>query len=103
MPDKDPANMSVEEILAACRADDGLESALSDGAAEPEAAAQPPAAEADSASTEPVSAPPASSKPPGEMSVAEMLAAARAEKTGAGDEVSASKLRAAVMRVTRGV
>ena len=86
MPDKDPANMSVEEILAACRADDGLESALSDGAAEPEAAAQPlPAAEADSASTEPVSAPPASSKPPGEMSVAEMLAAARAEKTGAGD------------------
>ena len=85
MPDKDPANMSVEEILAAGRADDGLESALSDVPAEPAAAEPPPpVAESDSAPAEPVSAPPASSKPPGEMSVAEMLAAARAEKTGAG-------------------
>ena len=80
MADKD--NMSVDEILAACRNLDG------DGSS---AAAEAPAAEAvaaDSSSPpepapQPAEAPASSEKKPGEMSVAEIMAAARAEKAGA--------------------
>ena len=68
-------NLSVEEILAACRKADGggddsgssTSAADSGPSVEPEALATPPAA---------------AQKPPGKMSPAEVLAAARAEKGG---------------------
>ena len=85
MADKD--NMSVDEILAACRNMDGDGSSA---AAEP-AAAEPssPPASAPESTEAPAAAP--SGKKPGEMSVADMLAAARAEKTGAGEKPAEAK------------
>jgi cytochrome b6-f complex iron-sulfur subunit len=89
----DPKQMSVEEILAACRkADSG-----GDGDA-PAAAESTPVAEesaAPAASPErPASAAPPSGKSPNEMSVAEMLAAARAEKSGGGATPAPAKSEA---------
>ena len=70
--------LSVEEILAACRAADG------DGAAAPPPAAEESPPEPAPAAEKPAApAAPAAGKKPGEMSVAEMLAAARAEKSDA--------------------
>ena len=80
----DPKKMSVEEILAACRAADGGGSA--GGSAEPsEAPAEPAQQQSAPASTSSASSGSSSSAPkkkPKEMSVEEMLAAARAEKSG---------------------
>ncbi len=86
----DPKKMSVADILAACRNRDG------EGSAEPAVnEAQPPPTAAESvrpASTKPTpAAKPASGKKPGEMSVAEMLAAARAEKSGGAQPAAAPK------------
>ena len=70
-------NMSMEEILAACRSVDG------DGPAEPPATPATPTSEdstAGSSDTTP-STPAAPAKKAGEMSVEEMLAAARAGKS----------------------
>ncbi len=77
--------MSVEDILKACRADDG------DGASAsvPESTtSDSPAAEESSASSAPTPEP-ASDKPPGEMSVADMLAAARNADSGSSSESAA--------------
>lgn len=82
----DPKKMSVEEILAACRRMDG-----GGGEADDESSSQPPPAEVSSeppelAEESPPSdkspGPPTSGKKAGEMSVEEMIAAARAEKSG---------------------
>ena len=70
-------NLSVEEILAACRAVDG------DGADSAAAAAPPPEPAVEPAEETAAAAPPEAAAPPapaGKMSVEEMLAAARAEK-----------------------
>lgn len=79
----DPKKMSVAEILAAARKKD------SQGAAAP--ASEPPApasAESTPEAESPAKAAPAAEKPQprpaGKMSVADMLAAARAEKAGGG-------------------
>ncbi len=89
----DKQNLSVEEVLAACRQQDG--GAAGDSAAAPPAAAPQPVAE------EPVaekSAPVAKAKPtaaakPGAMSVADMLAAARSADAG-GQSASSDKAAA---------
>ncbi len=70
-PKKKPSEMSVEEILAAARAE------KRGGAAAPQESAE--SSEAASESAQPA-APAAPAKKPSEMSVAEILAAARAEK-----------------------
>jgi len=87
----DPKKMSVEEVLAACRRLDGGEGSASpedsdqpQQAEQPQAAAEtpkesPPAAQ--EAAQEPAK-PAASGKSASEMSVAEILAAARGEKSG---------------------
>ena len=85
----DPKKMSVEEILAACRQQDG-------GGTEP---APPPTDQGGSgdATSEPeaAQAPAAPTKPASQMSVEEMLAAARAEKTGGGAKPAAASKPAA--------
>lgn len=71
----DKKNMSIEDILAAARAADG-----EGGSSSPEAS---PSGEASAESPPAESAPAAQTKKPAEMSVEEMLAAARSEKSGA--------------------
>ena len=67
--------MSVDEILAKCRQlDGGATAPAAEAKPEPEAAAAEPVGE-------PAPAPASSGKKPSEMSVAEMLAAARGEKS----------------------
>lgn len=83
--------MSVADILAAARKTDGgaKESAAPASETPPAATPEPsaPAAEESSSSapaaSKPAAKPAAAGKKPGAMSVAEMLAAARAEKSGA--------------------
>jgi cytochrome b6-f complex iron-sulfur subunit len=109
----DPKKMSVEEILAACRKADGAP-----GAGTSKAIDQPPqdqpgkaaapdvesvepepnveSVEAASAEEVPAVAPPApSGKKPSEMSVAEMLAAARSQKSGSAKAKSAAETKSA--------
>ncbi|MCA9219143.1 MAG: hypothetical protein KDA71_02385, partial [Planctomycetales bacterium] len=84
----DSRKMSIEEIIAAARRKDGpggSESSSEPAAAEP-AATEPAAPPASSAPEKPA----APAKKPGQMSVADMLGAARAEKTG-GAEAPAEK------------
>ncbi len=73
--------LSVEEILAACRQMDGGVGGAAEAAPQESAAEASPAA----ASSPPASSPPSvsspSSKPANKMSIEEMLAAARAEKS----------------------
>lgn len=72
----DLKSLSVPEILAYCRNADG------EGGSAP-ASSEAPAASAPTAETAPAPAPPAATKmDAGKMSVADMLAAARAEKSG---------------------
>lgn len=88
----DSRKMSIEEILAAARRKDGpggSESSSEPAAAEP--AATESAAPAASSAPEKPAAP---AMKPGQMSVADMLAAARAEKSG-GAEAPAEKPAAA--------
>jgi cytochrome b6-f complex iron-sulfur subunit len=91
MADKD--SMSVEEILAACRRLDGSKS----GEAPVAKSAEAPPAPAEAAA--PAPAKPAAAAPAGksakEMSVADILAAARGEKTGGAAQPSAPKKEAA--------
>ncbi len=75
-------NLSVEEILAACRQADGE----AGGAPAPVADSAP----AESAPPPPAAKPAAASKPPGSMSVEEMLAAARGEKAGGAKPAAAA-------------
>lgn len=70
----DPKKMSIEEMLAAARKADG---SGGDGPSEP--AEKPSPKQLEAADQAPTAAP--SAKKPGEMSVAEMLAAARGEKS----------------------
>lgn len=95
-----PKKMSVEEILAACRKVDSK----GDGdAPPPEAAPEPVAPTAEAAadesappSSKPAATPkPAAGKDPKKMSVAEMMAAARAEKTGGAAPAAAAEEPAA--------
>lgn len=75
-------NLSIEEILAACRAADGGGAGASPAASEPpEAAASPPAAAATPAAS--------GAKPSQSMSVEEMMAAARGQTAGGGAEPAA--------------
>ncbi len=91
----DPKKMTVEEVIAACRKMDGGEGggAPESAPAEPESAVE----EATTAAPEPAEAQetkpatPAAGKKPGEMSVADMLAAARAEKEGGGEKAAAKQ------------
>lgn len=73
----DNKNLSVPEILALCRQQDG-DGAAAEAPADPPAEAAAPPAE----SKAPAEAKPAAKADPGKMSVADMLAAARAEKSG---------------------
>lgn len=84
----DKKKMSIEEILAAARRQDG---GASDSAPPPdESSSSAPAGDApaqesstdESTATPPAATPPAAGKKPSQMSVADMLAAARAEKSG---------------------
>lgn len=84
MADKD--NMSIDEILAACRSADGAGT----GDASPPAAASAESAPAASqpatsepATSEPTTAAGGTAKPAGQMSIEEIMAAARGEKAGA--------------------
>ena len=84
----DKKKMSIEEILAAARRQDG---GASDSAPPPDdSSSSDPAGDApgqesstgESTATPPAATPPAAGKKPSQMSVADMLAAARAEKSG---------------------
>jgi cytochrome b6-f complex iron-sulfur subunit len=84
----DKKKMSIEEILAAARRQDG---GASDSAPPPDdSSSSAPAGDApgqesstgESTATPPAATPPAAGKKPSQMSVADMLAAARAEKSG---------------------
>jgi cytochrome b6-f complex iron-sulfur subunit len=94
----DPKKMSVKEILAACRKEDGRgESAEATAGPAATVSEEPGEVAAVSPSTSPASAPAAGrpladtkadakGKKPGAMSVAEILAATRAEKRAGGGE-----------------
>jgi cytochrome b6-f complex iron-sulfur subunit len=77
----DQRNLSVEEILSACRAADGGGEGTADTVPTPEAVPAP---------EKPAGKPKAATGDPTKMSVAEMLAAARAEKTTADTDASDS-------------
>lgn len=86
----DNENMSVDEILAACRGADGEGGGAASSSApvtEPEATPAPAEKAAPAASS--------GGKKAGEMSVADMLAAARAEKSGGDGGGSAAETPAA--------
>jgi cytochrome b6-f complex iron-sulfur subunit len=79
--------MSVEEILAAARANKAAGAQPASASTEPAASAPPPSPAASEAPAPPAGSPPAAAKPAakpgGKMSMAEILAAARAGKGGA--------------------
>lgn len=87
-------NMSIEDILKACRSTDGGEESAAAGA--PEGASE------SAASPEPRAEKPATEKPaakapgkaPGEMSVADILAAARSDASSGGDSETTSEASA---------
>ena len=85
-------NMSIEEILAAARksdsGQDSPESSPPADSAQPTADQEPTAEKA-----QPTGQKPASSKPPGAMSVSEMLAAARGEKSADAEKSTAPKTK----------
>ena len=104
----DGRNLSVEEVLAACRASDGGATADVPPAAEPKGESTLAAdsnvgdSELQNASGEPA-APTASDKKPSEMSVADILAAARDEnsvKTEKPKKAVASKAKPAVSKAS---
>jgi cytochrome b6-f complex iron-sulfur subunit len=87
----DPKNMSIDEILATCRRLDGQGGESTAPSPSPEETASPAEASASDASAsketpaeKPAPAAASSGKDSKQMSVAEMLAAARAEKSGGG-------------------
>jgi cytochrome b6-f complex iron-sulfur subunit len=92
-----PKKMSVQEILAACKKADGAGGgAKSADAPESEPAAESPAAETETAEAAAPEAAPAEKKPApakkgGKLSVAEMLAAARAEKSDGAKSAAAAE------------
>jgi cytochrome b6-f complex iron-sulfur subunit len=98
MADKD--SMSVEEILAACRRLDGGDASAAASPPPAKKPVEPPpaapvAAAAETPSeappTAPASAAPTAGKAAKEMSVAEILAAARAQKSAAADQPSTAE------------
>ncbi|MEQ8785878.1 MAG: Rieske (2Fe-2S) protein [Pirellulaceae bacterium] len=100
----DPKNMSIDEILATCRKLDG-EGGAEAAPAPPQQEAPPAESTVDQATVDqaapaeeqaPAPAAPAAAKDPKQMSVADMLAAARAEKSaGSAPKAAASTEKAA--------
>lgn len=93
----DPRKLTVEEMLAAARAEKSGGAKAAPKAAPPPAETAPPAEEASEAPAKKPAAKPAA-KPagakPGAMSVADMLAAARAEKSGGAKPAAAPAAKA---------